>query len=67
MLQNPYIAKLIGGRDYKKLADAMMQLNQQQAQQQAMVKGGGSEMPPSGAGMPPPGIDAINPTQLGAA
>jgi hypothetical protein len=59
MLQNPYIAKIIGGRYYKKLAESMQQLNQQQAQQQAMLKGGGEPTPP-------PGIDSINPTQLGA-
>lgn len=57
LLQNPYIAKLIAGRDAKKLSEAMASLNQQQNQQQAMIKGGGQ---------PPTGDEDINPTQMGA-
>ncbi len=59
ILQNPYLLKiLLGERHADKIADAMQQLNQQQNEQQAMLKGG--------AGMPPPNVDAMNPTQLGA-
>lgn len=57
LLQNPYIAKLIAGRDAKKLSEAMASLNQQQNAQQAAANGN-----------PAPGIDDadINPTQMGA-
>lgn len=57
LLQNPYIAKLIAGRDAKKLSEAMASLNQQQNAQQAAANGN-----------PAPGIDEadINPTQMGA-
>lgn len=59
ILQNPYLLKiLLGERHADKIADAMQQLNQQQNEQQAMLKGG--------AGMPPPDVDSMNPTQLGA-
>ncbi len=59
ILQNPYLLKiLLGERHADKIADAMQQLNQQQNEQQAMLKGG--------AGMPPPDVGSMNPTQLGA-
>jgi len=59
ILQNPYLLKiLLGERHADKIANAMQQLNQQQNEQQAMMKGG--------AGMPPPDVGSMNPTQLGA-
>lgn len=59
ILQNPYLLKiLLGERHADKIADAMQQLNQQQNEQQAMMKGG--------AGMPPPDVNSMNPTELGA-
>lgn len=59
LLQNPYLAKLIAGRDAKKMSDAMASLNQQQNQQQAAMSGG-APMPPG------PDEPDISPTQLGA-
>lgn len=58
LLQNPYLAKLIAGRDAKKLSEAMAQLNQQQNAQQAAASGG--PVPPK------PDEADINPTQMGA-
>lgn len=57
LLQNPYLAKLIAGRDAKKLSEAMASLNQQQNQQQAAMKGG--------APVPSPDEPDINPTEMG--
>lgn len=59
ILQNPYLLKiLVGERHADKIASAMGQINQQQNEQQAMLKGG--------AGMPPPDASQdINPTQMG--
>lgn len=57
LLQNPYIAKLIAGRDAKKLSEAMASLNQQQNAQQAAANGNAT---------PRPDDADINPTQMGA-
>lgn len=59
ILQNPYLLKiLLGERHAGKIAEAMQQLNQEQNNQQAMIRGGGA----------PPLDDSqdMNPTQLGA-
>ena len=60
LLQNPYLAKFIAGRDANKFSDAMRQLNEQQNAQQLAMKGGGGmpQMPPS---------QSMNPTDLGEA
>lgn len=57
LIQNPYIAKLIAGRDAKKLSEAMASLNQQQNAQQAAANGNPA---------PRPDDADINPTQMGA-
>jgi hypothetical protein len=58
ILQNPYLLKiLLGERHADKIAEAMQQLNQQQNQQELMIRGGGDQLLPS--------PENINPTQLG--
>ncbi len=60
ILQNPYLIKIFAGdRNADKISEAMQAINQQSAEQQMMIKGGGA-MPPSD--MP----QDMNPTQLGA-
>lgn len=59
ILQNPYLLKiLLGERHADKIAAAMQQLNQQQNEQQALMRGGGAQLPSDPTD--------INPTQLGA-
>lgn len=61
IMQNPWLLKMYGFRDYKQVAGAMQQLNQQQNAQQAGMSSGGA--------MPLPGMGAenMNPLQLSAA
>jgi hypothetical protein len=60
LLQNkPLLKEFIGARHVDKIAEAAQQIQQQQNEQDLAMKGISS-------GMPPPNIDAINPTQLGA-
>ena len=60
ILQNPELLKLLRFRDYEKIATAMQALQQQQNQQEAMLRGGGSQE----AFQPNPA--AMNPTALGS-